>query len=105
MPHDTALHALPDDPAALKRRLAVAEGEVQRLKLVVDKLTLQLARRLRSQFGASSERFDDGQTSLIEPAVLSEAPKPKAAPPAANSGTLDRGLPEHLPREQHEIRP
>ena len=105
MPHDTALHALPDDPAALKLRLAAAEGEVQRLKLVVDKLTLQLSRRLRSQFGASSERFDDAQTSLIEPAVLGEAPKPKAAPPAANSGTLDRGLPEHLPREQHELRP
>jgi hypothetical protein len=40
---------------------------VRRLKLVIDKLTLQLARRLRSQFGASSERFDEAQTSLIEP--------------------------------------
>jgi transposase len=105
VPHDTALHALPDDPAALKQRLAAAEGEVQRLKLVVDKLTLQLARRLRSQFGASSERFDDGQTSLIEPAVLDELPRPKPAAAAANTGTLDRTLPDHLPREPHEIRP
>ena len=107
MPHDTdALHPLPDDAVSLKRRLAAAEGEVQRLKLVVDKLTLQLARRLRSQFGASSERFDDGQASLIEPAVLDEVPKSKAPPSAAaNSGTRDRGLPEHLPREQQEIRP
>lgn len=106
MPHETAaIDELPDDAASLKLRLAAAEGEVQRLKLVVDKLTLQLARRLRSQFGASSERFDDGQPSLIEPAVLDELPRPKAAPAAANSGTLDRGLPEHLPREQQEIRP
>ena len=106
MPHETAaIHGLPDDAASLKLRLTAAEGEVQRLKLVVDKLTLQLARRLRSQFGSSSERFDDGQTSLIEPAVLDELPRPKAAPAAANSGTLDRGLPEHLPREQQEIRP
>lgn len=106
MPHETAaIHGLPDDAASLKLRLTAAEGEVQRLKLVVDKLTLQLARRLRSQFGSSSERFDDGQTSLIEPAVLDELPRTKAAPAAANSGTLDRGLPEHLPREQQEIRP
>jgi transposase len=105
VPHDTAINALPDDPAALKQRLTAAEGEVQRLKLVVDKLTLQLARRLRSQFGASSERFDDGQTSLIEPAVLDELPRPKPAAAAANTGTLDRSLPDHLPREQHEIRP
>ena len=100
-----ALHPLPDDAAALKLRLAAAEGEVRRLKLVVDKLTLQLARRLRAQVGASSERFDDGQISLIEPAVLDELPRPKATPNSANCGTLDRSLPEHLPREQHEIRP
>lgn len=75
MPHDTdALQQLPDDAASLKLRLAAAEGEVQRLKLVVDKPTLQLARRLRSQFGASSERYEDGQTSLIEPAALDELP-------------------------------
>lgn len=106
MPQDIdALHRLPDDAAALKLRLVAAEGEVQRLRLMVDKLTMQLARRLRSQFGASSERFDDGQGSLIEPAVLDDLPKPKATSVSANNGTLDRSLPEHLPREQHEIRP
>ena len=106
MPHDIdALSQLPDDAASLKLRLVAAEGEVQRLKLMLDKLTLQLARRLRSQFGASSERFEDGQTSFIEPAVLDELPRPKTASTPANSGTLDRSLPEHLPREQHEVRP
>jgi hypothetical protein len=68
VPHDIdALSRLPEDAPSLKLRLVAAGGEVLRLKLMVDKLTLQLARRLRSQFGASSERFDDGQTSFIEP--------------------------------------
>lgn len=79
---------------------------MQRLKLMVDKLTLQLARHARSQYGASSERFADGQTSLIEPAVLDELPRAKTAvAAAANSTGADRSLPEHLPREQHDIRP
>lgn len=96
---------LPDDTQLLKQQLHASQSEVRRLKLVVDKLTLQLARRLRSQFGASSERFDDPQTSLIEPQVLDEVAARKPAAPAANAITLDRSLPEHLPREQQLIRP
>lgn len=106
MPHDIdALSHLPEDASSLKLRLVAAEGEVLRLKLMVDKLTLQLARRLRSQFGASSERFDEGQMTFIEPAVLDELPKPKAVPTSASNAAVDRSLPEHLPRELHEIRP
>jgi transposase len=106
VPHDIdALSRLPEDAPSLKLRLVAAEGEVLRLKLMVDKLTLQLSRRLRSQFGASSERFDEGQASFIEPAVLDELPRPKAPPASASNAALDRSLPEHLPREQREIRP
>jgi len=106
VPHDTdAIDQLPDDAQLLKQHLRSSAGEVQRLQLMVDKLTLQLARRLRSQFGASSERFDDAQSSLIEPAPLDELPRPKRPAPAANDAGLDRSLPDHLPREQHEIRP
>ena len=106
VPHDTdAIDQLPDDAQLLKQHLRVSTSEVQRLKLIVDKLTLQLARRLRSQFGASSERFDDAQSSLIGPAVLDELPPAKRSAPTANVGQLDRSLPDHLPREQHEIRP
>jgi transposase len=106
VPHDTdATDQLPDDAQLLKQQLHASQSEVRRLKLVVDKLTLQLARRLRSQFGISSERFDDAQSSLIEPAVLDEVAARKPAAPAANAGTLDRSLPEHLPREQQLIRP
>ncbi|WP_111877037.1 IS66 family transposase [Paracidovorax anthurii] len=96
---------LPDDAALLKQQLRVSAGEVQRLKLMVDKLTLQLSRRLRDQFGRSSERFDDGQASLIEPTALSELPVRQPAAPAANAATVDRSLPEHLPREHNEVRP
>ena len=100
-----AIDELPDDTQLLKQQLHASQSEVRRLKLVVDKLTLQLARRLRSQFGASSERFDDPQTSLIEPAVMDDIAARKPAAPAANAGTLDRSVPEHLPREQQLIRP
>jgi transposase len=31
-------------------------------------------------------------------------PRPKAPPASASNAALDRSLPEHLPREQHEIR-
>jgi len=104
--HDTdAISELPDDAPLLKQHLRASASEVQRLKLMVDKLTLQLARRLRAQFGASSEHFDDPQASLIEPAVLDELPQPKYRAPAANAGQLDRSLPDHLPREQHVVRP
>jgi transposase len=106
VPHDLdAISQLPDDAHLLKQHLRVSEGEVRRLKLMVDKLTLQLARRVRSQFGTSSERFDDGQTSLIEPAVLDEVPPSRRPAAAANAGQLDRSLPDDLPRETHEIRP
>ena len=96
---------LPDDAPLLKQQLRISASEVQRLKLMVDKLTAQLARRLRAQFGSSSERFDDGQASLIEPTALSEVPVRKPAVPAANAATVDRSLPPHLPREQQEVRP
>lgn len=95
---------LPDDAQLLKQQLRASASEVQRLKLMVDKLKLQLARRVRAQFGVSSERFDL-QASLIEPVVLEELPVRKPATPAANDGSVDRSLPAHLPREQQEIRP
>ena len=55
------------------------DAEVGLLKLMVQKLKLQLARRDRALFGSSSERFEDGQGSLIEPAPLDEIAAPKPA--------------------------
>jgi hypothetical protein len=68
-------------------------------------------------FGSSSERFTDGaqspQGTLLEGQLLYElqASKPASVPtsapvsPAANSPTIDRSLPEQLPREAHVVRP
>lgn len=95
---------LPDDAQLLKRHLRVKHDEVQLLKLMVNKLKLQLARRNRDEFGTSSERLG-AQASLIEPAVLTELPARKLSVPAANAGEVDRSLPDHLPREQRDVRP
>ena len=105
MPQDIdPISQLPDDAQLLKQQLRISASEVQRLKLMVDKLKLQLARRVRAQFGVSSERFDL-QASLIEPLVLEQLPVRRPTTPAANAGSVDRSLPAHLPREQHELRP
>jgi transposase len=99
------INNLPDDANLLKQHLRERMAEVAALKLMVDKLTLQLTRRLHAQYGASSERFNDSQASLLEPAALHELPPSRAPREAANAGALDRRLPGHLPREQQEIRP
>jgi transposase len=92
----------------LLRVVQARDAEVVLLKLMVQKLKLQLARRNRTLFGTSSERFEDGQSSLIEPALLDEiaAPKPAGKPvsPAANT-EIDRSLPAHLLRDEQVHRP
>jgi len=99
---------MPHSVEELLRVVQARDAEVVLLKLMVRKLKLQLARRNRSLFGSSSERFEDGQGSLIEPALLDEiaAPKPagKTASPAANS-EIDRKLPAHLARDEQVHRP
>ena len=42
----------------LLRIVAARDSEVALLKLMVDKLKLQLLRRVRAEFGASSEQLD-----------------------------------------------
>jgi transposase len=92
----------------LRSVIEARDAEVALLKLMIRKLQLQLARRNRALFGASSERFEDAQGSLIEPALLDEiaAPKPagKTVQPAANI-EIDRSLPAPLPREEQVHRP
>ena len=92
---------------ALLRIIAERDAEMELLKLMVDKLTLQLLRARRAQYGRSSEQLDDPQIALIEGAPLYEHPAPKAAPKAdaANSVGIDRQLPAHLPRENLVHRP
>lgn len=88
----------------LLRAIEVRDGELAVLRLMVDKLKLQLLRRTRAQFGTSSEQL---QASLIEEQALPvSACKPTGIKAeAANASTIDRSLPEHLPREAHVHRP
>ncbi len=84
--------------------IEVRDGELAVLRLMVDKLKLQLLRRVRAQFGTSSEQW---QTSLIDEQTL---PVPTCKPvgtktEAANASTIDRSLPAHLPREAQVHRP
>ena len=87
------------------------------LRLLVQKLKLQIARRNRMVFGSTSERFADGtpatQGSLLEgqpldgigPKQVAAAAVSPAANTAANDKTVDRSLPAHLPREPQVHRP
>lgn len=92
---------------ALLRTVEAYEAEVTLLKLMVDKLKLQLLRRVRAQFGPSSEHLEAAQIALIEGVPLDELPKPKkpAKADAANAPEVDRKLPAHLPRESKVYRP
>ena len=91
----------------LLRVVEEKEAELSFLKLLVDKLKLQVLRNARARFGASSEQLDDPQIALLEGAPLYEQPAPiaVAAPDAANAPQIDRKLPAHLPRENQVYRP
>ena len=93
----------PHTVEALLRVVQERDAEVAFLKLMVDKLALQLLRARRAQYGRSSEQLDDPQIALLEGGPLYEHPAPKAVPKpeAANSPGIDRQLPAHLPREDH----
>ena len=71
-PEDQAPGADPAD--ALRLVVQVRDAEIQMLRLLVQKLKLQLVRRNRMIFGSASERFADGtpapQGSLLEGELL-----------------------------------
>jgi transposase len=98
----------PHTVESLLRVVEARESEVAFLKLMIDKLKLQLLRRTRSQFGPSSEQLQDPQIALIEGQPLDEHAAPKARaklPAAANPPEIDRTLPAHLARETRHYRP
>ena len=118
MPRDLRqLEELPQDADALRQVVQTRDAEIRMLRLVVQKLKLQLARRNRIIFGSASERFADGtpgaQGSLLEGEVLDGIgplkPAATAVSPAgntaANDKSVDRSLPAHLPREPQVHRP
>lgn len=92
---------------SLLRVVEARDAEVAMLKMLVDKLKVQLLRQVRARFGASSEQLDDPQLSLIEGLPVHQlAPLSKTLKlQAASSEGLDRSLPAHLPRESYLYRP
>ncbi len=106
-----------DSVDALRLVVQARDAEIHMLKLLVQKLKLQVARRNRMLFGSASERFvggeQDPQGTLLEGAVLDGNPaagapqKAVTSPvsPAANNTAADRSLAAHLPREAHTHRP
>ena len=73
---------------------------------MVDKLKLQLLRRVRAEFGTSGEQLD-AQINLID--ITAALAQPVAGAPAktapANAPEIDRSLPAHLPRQAQVHRP
>ena len=86
---------------ALLRVVAARDAEVVLLRLMVDKLKLQLLRRQRDQFGSSSEQLG-AQLPLIaaEPAQTLPSAVVALQPRREHKARqAPRKLPEHLPRE------
>ena len=114
-PEDQVPGAAPAED--LRLVVQARDAEIEMLRLLAQKLKLRLARRNRMIFGSASERFADGtptpQGRLLEgelldgigPKKLADAVVSPAANTAANDKSVDRSLPEHLPREPHVHRP
>jgi transposase len=92
---------------SLLRVVQARDAEVAVLKLMVEKLKMQLLRRTRAQFGPSSEHLDGTQIALIEGKPLDELPAraTTSKAEAANTQEVDRKLPAHLPRDTTTHRP
>lgn len=96
--------------AELRRVIEAQGAEITLLRLTVDKLKLQLFKRVRAEFGSASEQLDGVQMALIQGVPLDKpaTPTPPVAPKAsdaANAPAVDRSLPAHLPRQTEVLRP
>jgi transposase len=109
MPFDPA--ALPDDVDALKAIIADMARDAVAAKSEIEKLSVQLARLKRAQFGRSSEKLRAcvEQLELALEALESDQAERLAAVPAiaelveAEHDKIKparRPLPDHLPREE-----
>jgi transposase len=92
---------------ALLRVVEARDAEVALLKLMVEKLKVQLSRRTRALFGATSEHLGGQQLALIEGRPLDEVPASRTPvkKSAANTPSADHKLPAHLPRDTRVHRP
>jgi transposase len=110
---DIDLAALPDDVKTLQRmvrtlaaeraNLTEAQAEIERLRLIVQKLQ-------RSQFGRSAERLDDDQLQFGFEDLNADIARAEAAlasarvkTPRPRSQTDRPSMPAHLPREDMRL--
>jgi transposase len=109
MPFDPA--ALPDDVDALKAIIAAMAHDALAAKSEIERLSAQLARLRRAQFGRSSEKLASHieQLELALEALESDEAERLAAVPALaelveaehdKTRPARRPLPDHLPREE-----
>ena len=101
-----APHQPPQNIDELLRLIAARDSEVALLKLMVDKLKLQLLRRVRSEFGTSSEQWS-AQMELIDGGQAEVTTQTKAVYKQAptKDAQIDRSLPAHLSRDVREHLP
>ena len=86
--------SLPHTPLtidALLRLIAERDAEVALLKLMVDKLKLQLARRAREQYGSSSEQLTLISTEAPQHPSADAKPLPRTAARIPKSAADARG--------------
>jgi transposase len=107
-----ATENLPDDIAALKQIIAGLTRDAVVAQAEIAKLTFQLARYRRAEFGRSSEKLarDIAQLELAIEAVETDQAERLAAQPPVVAALIEaaaeaqkparRPLPEHLPREE-----
>lgn len=82
---------------SLLRVVEAYEAKVALLKLLIDKVKLQVLRRDRARFGALSEQLNSPQIALIEGQPPDELLASRTPPKkdAANTPEPDRKLPAH----------
>ncbi len=98
---------LVDANEGLKRLLVQRDAEIVLMRLMLDKLKLQIARYKRDKFGASSERLAQlGQLELLVEELETGRAEMEALVPAAVAELppslrkpVRKPLPDHLPRE------
>jgi transposase len=98
---------LVDANESLKKLLVQRDAEIVLMRLMLEKLKLQIARYKRDKFGASSERLAQlGQLELLVEELETGRAEMEALVPAAVADSpaslrkpVRKPLPEHLPRE------
>ena len=96
--------SLPDDTRLLKALLVAANAEIGSRDRLIERLTLQISRLRRMQFGKSSEKvareIEQLELALEEALVETAAAAALVPEPVIATRPFRQPLPEHLPRDE-----